>query len=157
MRIETVIIKNLRRKGYKNQEQFDAWFEKFGAAKRRKLIRLAEVQRYKCCYCKSNCWLECYGETGVRRKKATIEHVVPLALGGNNSMFNMVMSCEACNTKRGSAFDAFEFEKIIESGNYKKPVKYTNQELINKKHENSKERRDKLIFYLAYLLFLCQN
>lgn len=33
-------------------------------------------------------------------KNATIDHIIPLSKGGNNSKVNMVVSCKKCNSER---------------------------------------------------------
>lgn len=40
--------------------------------------------------------------TAGHRLQATIEHVVPRAFGGANSLDNYVLACSACNNERGS-------------------------------------------------------
>lgn len=38
------------------------------------------------------------GKIGV----ATVDHMEPLALGGEDTVRNMVLACEACNTEKGN-------------------------------------------------------
>ena len=68
--------------------------------------RLAGEQNWRCCYCERTMHLD---ENLPIATRASIEHVVPRSKGGNNSWNNLVAACNQCNTKRGSAFDAFEF------------------------------------------------
>ena len=51
------------------------------------------TKRYKkqCRYCGS-------------RKKLTIDHIKPLALGGSNELSNLQYLCSRCNSKKGSRF-----------------------------------------------------
>lgn len=34
-------------------------------------------------------------------KKSTIDHLIPLCIGGTNDIANLVIACQPCNTKRG--------------------------------------------------------
>lgn len=44
-----------------------------------------------CCWCKAK----------LTRETATIEHLIPLGLGGINNANNYALACEPCNSKRG--------------------------------------------------------
>lgn len=57
-------------------------------------FRLAEAQNWRCCYC--GC--ECGHET------ATIEHVIPLADGGEDRWMNLAMCCSPCNLAKSLQF-----------------------------------------------------
>jgi 5-methylcytosine-specific restriction endonuclease McrA len=37
-----------------------------------------------------------------RRKKMSLEHVLPKSMGGNGALSNLVGACKTCNMKRGS-------------------------------------------------------
>lgn len=45
-----------------------------------------------CCYCN-----KIFNETNI----ATIEHLIPLSLGGSNRFDNLALSCKECNHKKG--------------------------------------------------------
>lgn len=51
--------------------------------------RLCERYRQCCAYC---------GE----RKKLTLDHVIPLTLGGRHSIGNILPACTRCNQRKGS-------------------------------------------------------
>lgn len=56
----------------------------------------------KCCFCRRT----------LTRGTATLEHVIPLANGGDWSEGNLKLSCENCNHERGSQpFDEFRKAK----------------------------------------------
>jgi 5-methylcytosine-specific restriction endonuclease McrA len=55
-------------------------------SKRNVLVR----DRYTCVYC------------GRRRRKLTIDHVMPVSRGGKNDFDNCVASCRSCNNKKGA-------------------------------------------------------
>ena len=37
----------------------------------------------------------------LNRETFTLDHIIPVALGGDNSVYNFVPSCQPCNSKRG--------------------------------------------------------
>ena len=55
----------------------------------------------RCCFCKR--WVS-FG-------LATLEHMVPLSLGGDWSIENLRVSCKSCNSERGS-LEFGSFRKI---------------------------------------------
>lgn len=59
--------------------------------------KLAEAQNWKCCWC----GIECRPEPNFTNS-ATIEHVHPRSLGGENHWDNYAMACAYCNNKRGT-------------------------------------------------------
>lgn len=59
--------------------------------------RLGESQNWRCCWC----GVECIAEPG-QSHSATIEHVTPRSLGGQNHWDNYAMACAHCNNKRGT-------------------------------------------------------
>ncbi|MBV9995464.1 MAG: HNH endonuclease [Caulobacteraceae bacterium] len=63
---------------------------------------LAESQNWRCAYC------------GVilDRSNATLDHVVPRAVGGRSHRLNLVCACLSCNAARGADIDAWTFWKI---------------------------------------------
>lgn len=60
--------------------------------------RLAEAQNWKCCWC----GISCIPEPN-RKNSATIEHVTPRSLGGDDDWENYAMACASCNHRRGNA------------------------------------------------------
>ena len=71
---------------------------KFGPATR---SRLAQRDGAKCAYCGK----------GVSVDRATIDHVVPLKMGGDNDTGNLVLACSRCNGKKGS-MDARSYVRL---------------------------------------------
>jgi len=59
--------------------------------------RLAEVQRWRCCWC----LCEMRGEQGFKNS-ATIEHITPRSQGGTDHISNLAVACGRCNNRRGS-------------------------------------------------------
>jgi len=59
--------------------------------------RLAEVQRWRCCWC----LCEMRGEQGFKNS-ATIEHITPRSQGGTDHISNLAVACNRCNNRRGS-------------------------------------------------------
>ncbi len=69
------------------------------SAERKKRIRrkLLRDQKYKCCYCGIT-----LRQSGPNcGNKATIEHVLPKALGGTLKRENIKAACWTCNNQRG--------------------------------------------------------
>jgi len=70
--------------------------------KRRKL-NLWREQGKSCCYCNKNTWLHGHAKRGHVYDQATIEHVVPRAIGGRKNLkSNQRSSCAHCNGLRGT-------------------------------------------------------
>ena len=61
------------------------------ARMRRVRKRILKAQGGRCKYC--GCALE--------RSAATLDHVVPKALGGSGFQVNLVVACKPCNMKKG--------------------------------------------------------
>jgi len=70
-----------------------------------KLAKSRSVVR--CCFCKKSMPLE----------DATLEHIVPLSLGGTWKLDNLALSCSGCNTDRG--ITGFELYKQWRRGHLK--------------------------------------
>lgn len=69
----------------------------------------------RCCWCFREMWFHkheskadakrrlCLETTGeLRKRRATIEHLKPLAHGGGNERSNIRLACHGCNSKRGA-------------------------------------------------------
>lgn len=61
----------------------------------------------RCLWCNQRVWV--YGEKGVRR--ACLDHLVPVHLGGKHRQENLVTACVRCNNKHGGT----HWEKRIAS------------------------------------------
>ncbi|MEW4239330.1 HNH endonuclease signature motif containing protein [Priestia megaterium] len=73
--------------------------------------RLLETEGY---YCKA-CECKVHDEYGVDRNsptKAHADHIVALANGGNNDLFNFQILCRKCNLRKGKMQDE-EFKALI--------------------------------------------
>ncbi len=65
----------------------------------------------KCIYC----------ETDLTISNATTDHIIPIALRGNNTQVNLICSCRQCNLDRG----VIPFNEFIKTKNIKyKDIKY---------------------------------
>jgi 5-methylcytosine-specific restriction endonuclease McrA len=69
--------------------------------------RLWREQGQECAYCKKK----------VRRKNATIDHIVPRARGGTNAVTNKVVTCRACNESKGDLLLSEWVENIYSVAN----------------------------------------
>lgn len=54
----------------------------------------------KCIYC----------DTKLNYKNATVDHIVAISKGGNNSKVNLLVCCKDCNSDRGNS-DVYEYLK----------------------------------------------
>jgi 5-methylcytosine-specific restriction endonuclease McrA len=63
--------------------------------------RLFARQGGRCHYCDEQMTMRNYHDLGVRPTDATIEHLVPRALGGGNALPNLVAACSRCNALGG--------------------------------------------------------
>lgn len=64
-----------------------------GERRQRKLAALRKRDGDWCYYCRK----------ALGRGSMTIDHVLPIYHGGTNVLENLVISCVACNMKKGSA------------------------------------------------------
>ena len=71
---------------------------------------LAEAQNWRCCWCGKKC-----DPHGPGWSTPTIEHVIPKALGGNNTWLNLAMACAKCNGNRQDDGQD-ELELLLELG-----------------------------------------
>jgi hypothetical protein len=66
----------------------------------KQLKQLQAVQKGGCFYCRR--WIS-FGVHSLDPHSATVDHFFPLALGGRDSISNVVLACTACNRKKGEA------------------------------------------------------
>lgn len=72
-------------------------------SKRRLRKRLWKAQGGKCFYCKRSTVLPASGDTASKPRTATLEHIVPLSLGGDpHPLNNCAVACFECNSARGN-------------------------------------------------------
>ncbi len=83
------------------------------------LYKLANRQRHQCIWCGRETYVPGAGESkarlrhrfgivagergaakALRRRAASVEHIVPKSLGGRRAG-NLAMACQGCNTRRG--------------------------------------------------------
>ena len=75
--------------------------------RQRRRWALAEAQNWRCAYCTGR-----MSTDGDRADGATIEHVLPTALGGATRQENLVAACRACNGARGPFPSAAAFGQL---------------------------------------------
>jgi len=66
--------------------------------KRKRRIRLAEAQNWRCAYCSGVMLVD-----GEWDASATIDHIRPRRFGGTIALANCVAACRACNAERGTS------------------------------------------------------
>lgn len=65
--------------------------------------------RGTCHYCGKRVTLSTWRKTSMKTR-ATIDHLIPLVGGGSDSFDNTILSCQTCNSEKGSA----NYEDFIE-------------------------------------------
>lgn len=88
------------------------WLLKQKDANRKKLEFLHKKQDGKCVYCQRIVIMKDPTERSSGRMHATIDHILPKAFGGTDSLRNMVMACSKCNALRG-LMPVEDFRKIL--------------------------------------------
>jgi hypothetical protein len=78
--------------------------------------RLAEVQRWRCCWC----LCEMRGEQGFNNS-ATIEHITPRSCGGTDHKANLAIACNRCNNRRGN----IPWEEFLQAVEMSRPAPET--------------------------------
>lgn len=63
------------------------------------LMQLHRVQQGRCFYCRM--WISLRLRDSLDPNSATVDHFIPLALGGRDTIANVVLACPRCNTKKG--------------------------------------------------------
>lgn len=71
--------------------------------RRRKTILFGDKVLVACFYC----------EKLLSFENATVEHLIPLAYGGDSGGKNIAIACESCNIKRPNEIPALSWKKII--------------------------------------------
>jgi 5-methylcytosine-specific restriction endonuclease McrA len=101
------IRESRRRWKASNQDKVSAAVSRRRAAKQNALVDadisilgLRKRDGDQCAYCDNSL---IFGKTnGYEPLKATIDHVLPLSLGGEHSWDNVVLACSACNSSKGN-------------------------------------------------------
>ena len=97
--------------GFQSVPEFKRFYEKLGTgvngARRNIKVIVRLMQRdadIRCHYCKNTMIFDLKVIRPMRRRgrEVSIEHIVPKALGGPNSLDNLLLACNDCNNERGS-------------------------------------------------------
>lgn len=72
--------------------------------KKRSKVRELNIQKYGCLTCEY-CDNNNLTTTPHKKNTATIDHLVPLSAGGNNSWENLKLVCSKCNNKKNQLCD----------------------------------------------------
>lgn len=124
--------------GVKNEE----FFVKLTRVRREKTLFLSGCQGHRCAVCGSDTWHPSFGEIGLKKRRATLEHFVAQYEGGTDDLDNLVMSCVDCNSRRGH-IDIYEF---IENGLKRMTTRDTPERI-----QYHKSRGDSFLLFFAYL------
>jgi len=71
---------------------------------RQQIDRLFSIDQGKCHWCSCDLSLDFYQQ---ETPYATVDHVYPIALGGDSNPTNLVVSCAACNHWRSIAWQSY--------------------------------------------------
>lgn len=71
--------------------------------------RLYINQNHKCYWCNCDCKFNTFNGD---LKKFTVDHVLPINVGGNNHWLNLVGSCQECNLRRGRHWEHLRIIKF---------------------------------------------
>ncbi|MFN6537943.1 MAG: HNH endonuclease [Nostoc sp. EkiNYC01] len=97
----------------------------YTAARREKLPHLIAKYGTKCFWCGCNLTLNAI----------TVDHYIPLSLGGSNKIKNLRLACNGCNNKRGNAMPEDTPQIIAQQScirfpnHWKKPKYYLGQQM----------------------------
>lgn len=86
-------------RGYRRRsrlERASGWFTK------EDLAFLYELQEGRCCWCGCEMVNRLIDNTAPRKLKFTVDHINPVARGGSNWWWNLVLACDRCNISRNS-------------------------------------------------------
>jgi len=64
------------------------------------LVQLHRVQQGRCFYCRV--WISLRLWNCLDPHSATVDHFIPLVLGGRDTIANVVLACHRCNTKKSN-------------------------------------------------------
>ncbi len=75
--------------------------------------RLAEAQNWRCCYCGVRMVHIRTSNGALPNDALTIEHVIPVRDGGDDTWENMAAACYWCNNRRGQ-YSGEEWVTIVD-------------------------------------------
>ena len=64
--------------------------------------QIGQAQGNKCCYCEVTLTWQFPQNKPLAPTCATLEHIIPVAEGGDNFIDNLAVSCSRCNSRRGT-------------------------------------------------------
>jgi hypothetical protein len=80
----------------------ETWTTPLGIVGRHELLLTVFAKQDGICFhCSLPVFINKYAAGARKQNRATIEHLVPISLGGCNCAINLVMACYRCNTMRG--------------------------------------------------------
>ena len=117
---------------------------------------LLQKQDGYCYYCGENLLVGKHKENTRKSQYASIDHVIPRSAKGKNHHTNLVVSCCACNSTKGSIpvdqfvnlldLDDVEFNKLLQQWKHNRV-----KEDEKKARKNVRKRRSRLIKLFVYL------
>lgn len=157
------IISAAVRKKWHKQEEKEWWYTKFSAARRARTARLSEAQGHHCatCGCKTFLSQEDRQPDMKKWQLATLEHIKPQCRGGTDHFYNTVMTCDRCNSRRGT-MNIMKFWEIMQDPEKAALFMRTQREVaaaraerkFQKKIDKQPEKMERAAFRLAVTAFM---
>ena len=99
---DTLLNEDLTRKPTEYRTELSNWRDKVSGNTKEIVFQRDE---FNCQYC--GVW--CYDSWIQNPKSVTIDHIIPVKMGGNNKVENLITCCRNCNlTKNDRVFETFE-------------------------------------------------
>lgn len=157
----SVIRFNVNRK-WPTTEQKEWWYTKLTMSRRKKLIKLFEIQKGRCVFCDCQTWLPVEGVKNQRppegmlvKQMATVDHKIPQMYGGTDKFSNLALACRHCNSIRQTE----PFEDFLKARKNPEKWQKRNRKLAGEKQKRdadrnlrSEDRRQRRIWQLAMVI-----
>jgi hypothetical protein len=128
-------------------EQKEWWYTKFTEARRRKLVWLEQRQGGRCAYCRCDVMIGLGSD-----KRATLDHKVPMSLGGTENFSNLCVACDGCNSLKGDLpWDLWQ--KIYTDETRLLALHRSRRKRVKVVHEARIEARERKMIQLAWLFY----
>lgn len=125
------------------------WYVLNSRAKKEYLIKLSGEQNHRCAYCGDDLILHCDKTKYQQRRKATIDHVIPVSEGGTYDYENLVAACAQCNSVKQST-NAYEFFAFINTPLKRKEILAN----VKDRKERNKRKIQNVFRYIYIIIWL---
>jgi CRISPR/Cas system Type II protein with McrA/HNH and RuvC-like nuclease domain len=116
-----------------------SYYARNSAYKKKLILRLSGEQNHRCAYCGQHMTLprNSSRDNGMRM---TIDHVIPVSEGGEDTWENVVAACADCNSIRQSK-PADEFFLYIQSLEHTNDINPAKHQILLKREEKAKKQQ----------------